>query len=60
MRFTLVGFMIKSVAGKFHDMVALVPISNIDADVIDKLWHKVLKVNHGNVFLRPNSKYIDH
>ena len=42
---TLLGFMIKSVAGKFHDMVALVPISNIDADVIDKLWHKVLEVS---------------
>ena len=45
---TLLGFMIKSVAGKFHDMVALVPISKIDADVIDKLWHKVLKVNYAN------------
>ena len=42
--------MIKSVAGKFHDMVALVPISNIDADVIDKLWHKVLKVIDANIF----------
>ena len=46
---TLLGFMIKSVAGKFHDMVALVPISKIDADVIDKLWHKVLKVNYANI-----------
>ena len=46
---TLIGFMIKSVAGKFHDMVALVPISKIDADVIDKLWHKVLKVNYANI-----------
>ena len=47
---TLLGVMIKSVAGKFHDMVALVPISKVDADVIDKLWHKVLKVIDANIF----------
>ena len=46
---TLLGFMIKSVAGKFHDMVALVPISKVDADVIDTLWHKVLKVIDANI-----------
>ena len=41
---TILGFMIKSVAGRYHDMVALVPISKINAEVIDKLWHKILKV----------------
>ena len=47
---TLLGVMIKSVAGKFHDMVALVPISKVDAYVLDKLWHKVLKVIDANIF----------
>ena len=41
---TILGFMIKSVAGRFHEMVVLVPIAKVDADVIDILWHKVLKV----------------
>ena len=46
---TLLGVMIKSVAGRFHDMVALVPISKVDADVIDRLWHKVLKVSYETI-----------
>ena len=41
---TLLGFMISSVCGKFRDMVALVPIAKVNADVIDNLWHKILKV----------------
>ena len=41
---TLLGFMIKSVAGKFHEMVTLVPIAKINADVIDIIWRKILEV----------------
>lgn len=47
---TLLGFMIKSVAGKFRDMVALVPIAKVDSDVINILWHKILQVRSKYLF----------
>ncbi len=41
---TLLGFMIKSVGGKFHEMITLVPLSKVDANIIDVIWHKILEV----------------
>ena len=40
---TLLGTMIKSVGGKYKDMVAMFPIAKIDADLINNLWHNILK-----------------
>ena len=36
--------MIKSAARRFLEMVTLVPIAKVDADLINILCHKVLKV----------------
>ena len=40
---TLLCFMIKSVAGKYEDVVAMVPLSSISAEIIQKWWMKVLE-----------------
>lgn len=39
---TLLCFMIRSVAGKYRDMVAMHPISKIDSSVIEKFYQQVL------------------
>ena len=41
---TILGFMIKSVGGSFHEMITLVPIAKVDADIIDIIWRKILEV----------------
>ena len=36
--------MIKSVAGKYRDVVSMSPVVNINADKLSKIWHSVVKV----------------
>ena len=40
---TLLCFMIKSVGGKYMDMVSMSPISKLDSNVLEKQWNNVLK-----------------
>ena len=40
---TLLGFMIKSVGGKFMDIVCLFPIDQLNADILHSMWKNVLK-----------------
>ena len=40
---TLLCFMVKSVGGKYHDMVCMSPIAKLDADILHSMWDNVLK-----------------
>ena len=40
---TLLGFMIKSVGGKFMDMVCLFPVDQLDSEILHSMWKNVLK-----------------
>ena len=41
---TLFCVMIKSIAGNYRDIIAMVPIVNINTDILYKVWLNVLKV----------------
>ena len=41
---TLMCFMLNSVAGSYEDVVAMVPLSKINADIIQKWWSRVVEV----------------
>ncbi len=43
---TLLSFMIKSVCGKYSDVVALSPVTNLDAEKVEKDLLKVLEALH--------------
>ena len=55
---TILGFMIKSVGGSFHEMITLVPIAKVDADVIDIIWRKILEVRFYTLFFNKIYKFI--
>ena len=55
---TILGFMIKSVGGSFHEMITLVPIAKVDADVIDIIWRKILEVRFYTLFFKTIYKFI--
>ena len=40
---TLLGFMLKSVGGKYMDIVCLFPIDKLDAEILYSMWKNVLK-----------------
>jgi hypothetical protein len=40
---TLLGFMMKGVAGSYRDMVALLPITTIDSELLNKNWEKIVQ-----------------
>ena len=43
---TLFTIMIKSVASKYHDVIAMIPIINIDASQIFEAFDKIVKGIH--------------
>ena len=47
---TLLCFMIKSVGGKYMDMVCMSPIDRLDSDVLHGMWLNVLEKLTATVF----------
>jgi hypothetical protein len=47
---TLLCFMVKSVAGKYKDIVAMVPLSSISSEIINKWYQRVLHAVTQNGF----------
>ena len=41
---SLLSIMVKSIAGKYRDIVAMSPIHNINAEILSKIWKSCLKV----------------
>lgn len=40
---TLLGFMIKSVGGKYMDIACLFPIDKLDSEILNSMWRNVLR-----------------
>ena len=41
---TLLSVMLKSVAGKYRDIIVMPPVFNINADILSEVWSNVVRV----------------